>query len=68
MFESGNLFAVFKVSEREYDLLLSNDYNSKGNTQWFMFSVENTVKGQSIKFNIINFVIFMSIFYQEVKK
>jgi hypothetical protein len=48
------------VGDREYDLLLSNDYNSKGNTQWFFFSVENTVKGQAVKFNIINFVHILS--------
>jgi len=31
-FESGNLFAAFRISEREYDLVLQNDVNSKGNT------------------------------------
>jgi hypothetical protein len=56
-FESGNLFAVFRVGEREYDLVMQNDTNSKGNTQWFHFSVENTVKGQTVKFNLINFVL-----------
>ena len=39
-FESGNLFAAFKVSEYEYDLAMSNDTNSTGSNQWFYFSVE----------------------------
>jgi len=55
-FESGNLYAVYKVSEKEYDLILQNDINTKGHTQWFYFSVANTRKGASIKFNIINLV------------
>lgn len=29
-----------KVAEAEYDLILQNDINSKGNTQWFNFTVE----------------------------
>lgn len=36
-FESGNLFTVYKVGHNEYDLILQNDINSKGNTQWFYF-------------------------------
>jgi hypothetical protein len=29
-FESGNLAAVIRVSEREYDLVLQNDVNTQG--------------------------------------
>ncbi|KAL4469431.1 hypothetical protein ABPG74_004684 [Tetrahymena malaccensis] len=53
-FESGNLFQAWKISNTEYNLILQNDINSKGNTQWFFFSVQNAKKGQSITFNIIN--------------
>jgi hypothetical protein len=44
-FESGNLQLVHKKSEAEYDLVLQNDINSKGHTQWFYFRVKNVKKG-----------------------
>lgn len=44
-FESGNLFSALKVSDEEYNLLLSNDVNTSGHTQWFFFRVGNTWKG-----------------------
>ena len=53
-FESGNLFAVYKVGPFEYDLLLQNDINTKGNTQWFYFRLRNPPKNKSIKLNIVN--------------
>ena len=31
-FESGNLFSALKVSDNEYNLLLSNDVNPSGHT------------------------------------
>jgi len=36
-FESGNLFSALKVSDNEYNMLLSNDVNTSGHTQWFFF-------------------------------
>jgi hypothetical protein len=53
-FESGNLLAAIKVSETEYDLILQNDINTNGNTQWYFFRCSNTFKGQKVKFNILN--------------
>jgi hypothetical protein len=53
-FESGNLWMALKLSDFEYDLILSTDTNSKGNTQWFYFQVSNTTAGLSVKFNIVN--------------
>jgi len=53
-FESGNLLAVVKVTEVEYDLILSNDINTNGHTQWYFFRISNTKKGMKIRFNIIN--------------
>ena len=41
-FESGNLLGAVKVSEEEYDLVLQNDINTNGHTQWFFFRVSNT--------------------------
>ncbi|EAS06330.2 zinc carboxypeptidase family protein (macronuclear) [Tetrahymena thermophila SB210] len=66
-FESGNLFAAFKISEKEYDLVLQNDINSKGNTQWFFFSVRNMIKNQMVKFNIVNFLKNDSLFNYGMK-
>lgn len=57
-FESGNLCMAIKVSKWEYDLLMQNDVNTEGYTQWFYFQVSNTTAKSSIKFNIINFVSF----------
>ena len=31
-FESGNLFSALKLSDNEYNLLLSNDVNTSGHT------------------------------------
>ncbi len=39
-------------------MILQNDINSKGNTQWFNFAVHFNEEGQKYKFNIVNFVIF----------
>jgi hypothetical protein len=54
--ETENLFCVIQKSPVEYDLILSNDINTKGNTQWFYFRVMNNYFLGKIKFNIINLV------------
>jgi hypothetical protein len=53
-FESGNLRRAVQVYDFEYDLILKPDYNTKGNTQWFFFSIGNTRAGKLYRFNIIN--------------
>ncbi len=53
-FESGNLLAASKISENEYQLLLSCDTNTVGYSQWFFFRVSNIKKNKSVKFNILN--------------
>ena len=53
-FETGNLLAAMKVSDNEYDLVLQNDINTNGHTQWFFFRVTNTYRGRTVKFNILN--------------
>lgn len=40
-FESGNLLAAMKITEFEYDLVLQNDINTNGHTQWFFYRVHN---------------------------
>ena len=42
--------------------MLQNDINSKGNTQWFYFSVTNLPKDTDITFNIINLTKCDSLF------
>ena len=39
-FESGNLNLAVKVNENEYNLILQNDINTKGHTQWYYFKVK----------------------------
>ena len=63
-FESGNLETVFKLSPTEYNLVLQNDINTKGNTQWFFFNVKNTTKSLKVKFNIINLCKSDSLYNQ----
>ena len=70
MFESGNLATAYKVPHsmsnprsnrqkvfhQEYDIQVRNDLHTRGNTQWFFFSVTgaNIRKGMKIRFNITN--------------
>ena len=53
-FESGNLLCALQVNENEYDLILQNDINTNGHTQWYFFKVGNTRKGMKVRFNILN--------------
>lgn len=61
-FESGNLFLAQKVSDSNYNLLMQNDINTDGHTQWFYFRVLNTRAGHTVKFNILNFSKLDSLF------
>lgn len=44
-FECGNLFLAQKVDDNEYNLMMQNDINTYGHTQWFYFRVVNTKAG-----------------------
>lgn len=74
-FESGNLAVAIKVSETEYDLLMQNDINTKGHTQWFYFKCAVNSK-KTVKFNLLNFTKTDSLYnkgmqifvYSEKKK
>jgi len=61
-FESGNLYLAQKVSDLEYNLMMQNDINTSGHTQWFFFQVKNTRKDMNVKFNIMNFTKPDSLF------
>jgi len=66
-FESGNLQLAQKVSENEYNLVLQNDINSKGHTQWFFFRVSNVRKGLKVKFNMLNMIKSKSLYNEGMK-
>lgn len=53
-FESGNLLAAIKITDNEYDLILQNDINTNGHTQWFFYRVQNNMANHKVRFNIIN--------------
>lgn len=52
-FESGNLAAALKAKENDYLLLLQNDVNTSGHTQWFFFRAGNVQPGL-VRFNMLN--------------
>ena len=62
-FEGGNLDSVYLVNEYEYNLVMKVDTNTKGNTYWFMFKVNEFLQGAKYKFNIMNFTRNVEKFY-----
>ncbi len=66
-FESGNLSMTSKVSDSEYNLLLQNDINTNGYSQWFFFKVTNTQKDKTVKFNILNLYKHNSLYKAGMK-
>ena len=66
-FESGNLYSAVKVSDCNYNLVIQNDVNTAGHTQWFFFRVSNTSKGASVRFNMLNFTKPDSLFNHGMK-
>jgi cytosolic carboxypeptidase protein 2/3 len=48
-------------------LLMQNDINTYGYTQWFYFRVMNTTAGQTVKFNILNYTKPDSMFNYGMK-
>lgn len=39
-FECGNLSRALRIGPAEYELIMSSDLNTDGNTQWFYFGVD----------------------------
>lgn len=58
---------MVQVAKDEYNLLLQNDINTKGYTQWFYFSVSQTARHQRVKFNIVNYYKPGSLFNEGMK-
>ncbi|CAD8093316.1 unnamed protein product [Paramecium sonneborni] len=52
-FESANLYAAYQIKENEFNLILQDDINTVGYSQWFYFEVNN-LQGQLLTFHIIN--------------
>uniref|UniRef100_A0A8C3WIS4 Cytosolic carboxypeptidase 2 n=1 Tax=Catagonus wagneri TaxID=51154 RepID=A0A8C3WIS4_9CETA len=53
-FESGNLQKAVRVDTYEYELTLRTDLYTNKHTQWFYFRVQNTRKGATYRFTIVN--------------
>lgn len=66
-FESGNLLASYKLNESTYQLILQNDTNTHGYSQWFFFKVSNVKKGRTVHFNILNMLKSYSLFNKGMK-
>lgn len=49
-FENGNLRKAIKVSDSEYNLVLSYDYNTSGHTQWFYFKMHTKLSAGECNF------------------
>lgn len=66
-FESGNLHSAFLVGENSYQLVLQNDSNTNGYTQWFFFRMRNKKYNKSVKLNIINMSQKFSLFNEGMR-
>jgi len=47
------------MGDRQYDLIMQNDTNSSGYTQWYNFIISNDSLRGSFTFRIVNFVYFL---------
>ena len=50
------------VDPNEYDLYMRPDSNCRGHHQWFYFKVTSNAKMGTVKFNIVNFTKYRSLF------
>lgn len=67
-FESGNLKKVMRVNSTEYQLLLQEDFNTKGHLQWFYFRVKSMLpQGTAVRFSILNMVKPQSLYSMGMK-
>jgi murein tripeptide amidase MpaA len=61
-FEGGNLGKVWKVTDNEYNLQLSLDIQTKGQTQWYYFAVKSFKSNHTVRFNITNLHKYESLY------
>jgi len=56
-FENGNLDKAIRISKSEYELYLSEDYNTSGHYHWFYFKTTSTLpKNTEVTFTIVNMI------------
>lgn len=55
------------MGEAEFDLILQNDLNSGGYTQWFDFALKNGKQLGTVKLNIVNLYKRQSLFGQGLR-
>ena len=48
-------------------MVVQNDINTKGNTQWFFFSVRNVPKNTTLRLNLVNMSKNESLFSDGMK-
>jgi hypothetical protein len=60
-FEGGNLDAVVKVNDSEYDLFMRVDSNTRGHLSWYNFKLTSEVK-RTIRLNIVNFTRIRTLY------
>lgn len=65
-FESGNLAAAARKSQREFWLFMREDTNTFGLRQWFYFSVYNKKAGK-YKFRIYKYSKYYSLYKEGMK-
>lgn len=53
-FENGNLDRVVVISDKEYDLYIRSDTNSRKRFSWFFFGISNCKGKGIVRFNIVN--------------
>jgi len=54
-FENGNLKKVFRISKVEYELYLSEDFNTAGHYNWFYFKTMSNLPARTVvTFKIVN--------------
>jgi len=67
-FENGNLKKVIRISRTQYELQLSEDYNTTGHYHWFYFKTTSTLPANtSVDFIIINMLKPNSLYSSGLK-
>lgn len=62
-FENGNLKKAIRVSRTEYELHLSEDYNTNGHYHWFYFKTTSTLPANTpVHFAIVNMLKRRSLY------
>ena len=66
-FESGNLMRAVQVDDASYELWIQPDVNTRGNTQWYYFSIKGMQPAVEYVFRIVNFSKSSSLYNQGMR-